>query len=603
MNWLEDRIRLAGLFLVGAILPLALLALVLLLGVLALLASRHFWAGSMLLLGALLLINGSYGVYLGFKSWPRPQGRPMGEEDSPALKEVLQACATSWRGPAVKTMILDPQGWNFDLLGTPVLGLLGWNRFHWVMGVYPLLALSSRELDAILSWELVWWSDQQAWLNLQVKRLVTYWQLLDGLFAEKPQARWRQLWLGALLRPYSRWMVRLTEKFLLRECLWTDSVVAEQHGTATYGRALCRLAILRPLVERHLFPAILADLRAGKPMPEDLYGHMAKALAGCAEPAQEILALALEGLVPQAPPLLKLRLAQLGVAAAVPLPPVVPALHHYLEGTPVLEEMEAALKLRIHTQLAKATLRKSEGDRRYRELGLLLGETFPHHPQALEYLILAFDRTPAQVFCGLLLAFREVRSRHADFQFLMVKWFLRNGLMPEARAQINGLLLLNPFLAPVCHGLLGEYHRKSGELVLAAQEWNLARRSEALVDQATRERGSASLGDALEPHGCAGAQLEAMVSYLKALGGELGEAFLVRKKLAIHPDHPVLLLVVRPRVGWWDPRGRKLVAFQARIARECPFPGRSTGFVLVLRTGLLWPYRRMFKKLGALILS
>ena len=54
---------------------------------------------------------------------------------------------------------------------------------------------------------------------------------------------------------------------------------------------------------------------------------------------------------------------------------------------------------------------------------------------------------------------------------------------------------------------------------------------------------------------------------------------------------PVLLLVVRTEGAWWDPGGRKREACQARIERECPFPGRATGHVLVLRPGL--PYRRL----------
>ena len=602
MNWLEDRIRLAGLFLLGAVVPVAALLFTVAAGVLALCATSAGWGRGLLFLGVLLLAHGGYGLYLGFKSWPKPAlaGRQLGKEEAPELTGLLQACCASWKGPRVNTVVLDPHSWNLDLLGTPVLGLLGWPRFHWVVGVYPLLALSAREVDAVLSWEVVWWSDQQAWLNLQIKRLVAYWQLLHAFLCVAPLS-WKNLWLAGFLRPYSGWMVRFMQGFLVRECLWTDSVVAEQHGAGTYARALCRLAILGPLVDRHVFPELLLEVRAGNPIPEDLYGHMERALVRCTEPAREILALALDGLVPHAPPLLKLRLNQLGVTPEVPMPPAVPAIHHFLDGTPVLRELEDGLRLRIQAQLDKASRRRQEGDRRYRELGLLVGEAFPRHPQALEYLGLAFDRTPAQVFSGMILAFLEVNWVLPDIQFLMVKWYLRNGLVEEARSQIRSLLLQNPFLAPVCHSLVAEYHRKKGELALAGQEWNLARRAEALVSRAHKERGSASLGDALEPHGCAEPQLEAIVSYLKALG-ELGEAFLVRKKLALHPDHPVLLLVVRPRISWWDPRGRKRRAFQSRIARECPFPGQSTGYVLVLGTSLLWPHRRLFKSLGALIL-
>jgi hypothetical protein len=183
---------------------------------------------------------------------------------------------------------------------------------------------------------------------------------------------------------------------------------------------------------------------------------------------------------------------------------------------------------------------------------------------------------------------------------LSVQYILRKGRPERAQEMVRDLLGQNPFLAPACHAMLAAYFRDHGDLEQSEREWNRARSAEALQDQARIERGSASLGDSLEPHGCAGAQLEPMVSYLQALDG-LGEAFLVRKKVAVHPELPVLLLVVRSRCGWWDPRGRKREAFKARIQRECPFPGRATGHVLVVRPGLLRRYRGTLEGLGARI--
>ena len=175
--------------------------------------------------------------------------------------------------------------------------------------------------------------------------------------------------------------------------------------------------------------------------------------------------------------------------------------------------------------------------------------------------------------------------------------------MAQAQTLAQTVVARNPFLAPLCHRLFFHHYRDQGELAAAEREWALGRRAEVLQERARKERRSASLADDLEPHGCEAPQLAAMVSYLKAVEG-LGKAFLVRKKLAVHPDHPVLLLVVRPHgLGWsWDPKGRKRIAFQTRIARECPFPGRATGYVLVMRPGLLWRYRRLLDGLGAVIL-
>jgi hypothetical protein len=219
----------------------------------------------------------------------------------------------------------------------------------------------------------------------------------------------------------------------------------------------------------------------------------------------------------------------------------------------------------------------------------------------MEYLNLAFDRTSPEVFRVLLEAARSAHPRHPDGRILGVRLHLREGQVALAEAQVAAILTQNPFLAPVCHRVLAQHHREQGDLAAAEQALNLACRAEAMLDRARKERRGASLSDPLEPHGCLDAQLAPMVSYLETLGG-LERAFLVRKKLAVHPEHPVLLLVVSPQHGWWDPWGRKRQAFQTRIARECPFPGRATGYVLVARPALLWRHRALFDALGALIL-
>jgi len=554
----------------------------------------------LLLLGGGIMVHGGYGLLLGLRSWPNPRGRQVTETEAPALMACLEECRAAWRGPEVEAVLLDPHAWGQDLLGTPNLGLLGWARFHWLIGVYPLAALSTREWEALLSWEVVWWSEQQGWLNLQVKRLVAYWQMLYGQLWEG-EPTWLKRWGAGLMRPYARFMVRRVEGFLVRECLWTDGHIARHYGTATLSRALCRLALLRPLVDRRFFPELEARLKAGEPLPEDLHGTLMEVLGRAPEGQEELLELALDGLEPHAPPLLKVRLDKLGVAPMVPMPPTKPALRQLLEGTEVLAEVQDALKALIRTHQAGKALREREADARFATLGSRVSGWFPHHPHAMEYLNLAFDRTSPEVFRILLDAARSAHPRHPDTRILEVRLHLRQGQVALAEALVAALLAQNPFLGPICHRLLAQHHRDQGRLPEAERAWNQACRAQSLLDRARKERRGASLADPLEPHGYAQAQLEAMVSYLKTLGG-LDQAYLVRKKLQVHPEHPVLLLVVRSQGAWWDPGGRKRQAFQTRIARECPFPGRATGYVLVARPVLLWRHRRVFDALGALIL-
>jgi hypothetical protein len=591
---MEDRLRLLGHFALGTLVPLTGVLLPLVLVAAPVLGIAGRWGGAGLaVLGGLLLGSTGYGLYLGFQSWPDPRGRRVTEAEAPQLRTWLEGSRRSWGGPKAQSVILDPNGWAQDLLATPSLGLLGWARFHWMIGVYPLLALSTREWEALLAWEVVWWSNQQSWLNLQVKRLVVCWQLLysqlwaDGL-------GWRR-WAAGFLRPYSRWMTRRLEGFLIRECLWTDALIARQHGAATFSRGLCRLAVMRAVVDRRFFPELEVRLLAGEPVPDDLYGYLAEVLGRFPKGLEGALELALDGLEPQAPPLLKVRLEKLGVTPSVPLPPAQPAYRHLLEGTAVLRELQDKLRNQILNHMDQRAQRRREADRRFLALGPRMPGWFPNHPQAMEYLNLAFDRTSPETFWKLLEVTRAAHPRHPDIPLLKLRWCLRHGSIETAQTLVTGLLTQNPFMAGPCYRIMAQHFRDRGELVEAEPYWDLALRAEAVLARARRERGSATLADPLEPHGCAGPQVAEMVNYLQSLDS-LGEAFLVRKKLTVHPEHPVLLLVVKPRASWW---GQKRGDIQARIAREFPFPGRSTGFVLVVRPGLLWRYRSLFEGLDA----
>jgi len=594
----------AGLFALGALLPLGVLILLVVLGAWGLAAAVRWRTGTGGLLALLGLGNGLVGLALAFRSFPPPKGRTLGPEEAPLLEAYLQEQSQSWAGPKAGGVILDPDAWGVDLVGVPTLGLLGWTRFRWFLGIYPLLALSARELDTLVSWEVVWWSDQQGWLNLQVKRLVAYWQRLDGALGPGRQFKFLGQDLGALIfiRAYARWMARRTDTFLARECLWNDAVVAKQHGTATFGRALCRMAILKALVDRRVFPAWEDRLLAGEVLPEDLYAQMAQALGRWPESSAGLLELALDGLNAQAPPLLRLRLEQLEAHPVPPMPPGEPALNRLLGGTDLLHRLEAGFLARLHGHVLAGLQTKALKELRYAELALTVAGAFPEHPRAGEYLDLAVDRAPVATLAPLLEAFARLQPGAAQALLLPLRWHLRRGQYVEAEAQARRTMADNPFLAPLCHTLLGDHLKAQGDQTGAERQWNLARRAEAQVERARHERHSASLGDPLEPHGCAAGQLEPMVNYLRSLPG-VGEAYLVGKRVALHPDHPVLLLVVRQRGAWWDVLGRRRVAFQDRIARECPFPLRATGFVLVAQPVLLWRHKGLLRRMAALIHS
>ena len=102
MNWLRDRAHSASMFALGALLPLAGLACLTLLG--ALLATRPLpWTGPLALVpAAFLLGNATYGFHLALKSFSRPPGRRLTPGEAPALQELLASAQAAWRWSSSK---------------------------------------------------------------------------------------------------------------------------------------------------------------------------------------------------------------------------------------------------------------------------------------------------------------------------------------------------------------------------------------------------------------------------------------------------------------------------------------------------------------------
>jgi len=594
LTWIRHQFHLLGLFILGAALPLG--------GVLLMLAAGLLMFGSItgILLGAFLLSNGAYGLAMSFKTFPLPVGRILDASNAPSLMDKLNELARAWKGPKTKQLILDPGFWGVDLVGVPTLGVLGWPRFKWLLGVHPMLALSSREFEALASWELVWWCDQQNWLNLQVKRLAAYWNRLNLTFQGENANRspLRERWSRAFLKPYARWINRRFEPFLVNELVRTDAIVAGQFGSATLARALCRLALLKPLLDCRVFAEWDRRLKLGEALPERPYAYVTELLGRWPEGAEGLLELSLDGLVSGAPPLLRLRFENLDETAMVPVPSLQRGKP--LEEGGVMQELEAEWGARLGALAVEAQRSRAAKEERFLGLRSILVSGFPHHFDSKEFLQLAALRMPLEEFLGLARRYLQAHPGDLDARLLVHRARLRLDL-DQAQQDLSEMVRENPFLGPARHELLGELAWEQGNQREGESQWILARRAEAQVEQARRERSSVVLKDAFEAHGCSVAEVAAIITYLKTQP-KVREAFLVRKQVEHFPDHPVFFLVLRWRRPFWDLRDRKRSAFQSEIASNCPFPLGGTSFVLVTTNSHLRWQRKRLRQLEGQIL-
>lgn len=593
MNRFEDRLRTLLLLNLGATLPLTALAC---LGIMAacMVVQPHSvlrWAA--LPLVALLMLNLVTGVGYALKTFPPPPGRRIAPGEAPALEACLDLALAEWQGPRRVGILLTPDAWTLELTGVPVAGMLGWNRYHWSVGIYPLLVLGLGEFQALAAWEAAFWSDHLGWINLQAKRLCVYWYRLHLHLEKGPRKGWGAL----LLRPFAAWMVGRAQPFLAREFLRVDHAIAASHGAATLGRALCRLAILEPLVARRGFAGWNTCIETGRPLPDDLYGDLAARLARPGE-VDGLLGLALDGLQREAPPLLRLRLECLGAGANVPPPLPEAAYQTLLEGTGVLGEIHRVWKVRMTEGVEASARERRAGQERFWQLSADLEGSFPDHPDSQELLALAFHHASWDEFDLLLRMFRQARPGSVRAGFLAVRRALQRGLDAAAFQEARRLLGRDPLLAPVCHEVIARHLWDRGEAVGADEAWNRALRSAAAAERLRREVEGGRLEDDLEPCPRDLAALDCLRGHCGAMG-EVGAAWLFRKRTPASSVPPVMVLVVDGGWAAWNPRGR--LDLRRRLEAACPRPDGAILFVQVAGPFARWRWRDKLDGEGALI--
>ncbi|HLO66549.1 MAG TPA: hypothetical protein VK188_05990 [Holophaga sp.] len=602
MTWIEDRFRCAALFALGALLP-ALAVAGLLLAAWTLAAWTQGWARAALVPAILFLaLNGAALLWTLAGSFHRPPGRTLREGEAPVLEDLLEEEAASWKAPRRVRIILAPDLFSVELTGVPAGGWCGWTRYHWHVGIFPLLALSLAELRAVVAWEVVFWSDYQGWLNLQVKRLATFWyRVLLRESERQGDGAWHiRRWTFLAAYRFARFAVTAFQPFLAREFVKADQAVAEAHGAPVLARALCRMALVQPLVHRKVFARWDLALERGLDLPADLHGDAARALARLPEDAADLLELAMNGFQRESPPLLRLRLEYLRAVPSAPLAPAAPAYRALLEGTAVEREIQDRWRERISAALAEAAERHEAGAAAWRLADPGLRAAFPDHPGAAEHLELAFHHAPWEEFDHLLAMYRASRPLDPLGPFLAARRALQRGREHHAVMEAGDLLRLDPLQAAACHELLARHLRARGDEAPADREEDFALRARAVADRARRERQGASLGDVLEPHPFAPPELRELLRVCHS-DPRIGEVHLVRKSVSIAADRPVLLLVVRMRGAWMDPFGLRRRELQRHLERICPFPSEATGFVQVVGWASLLRFESKLRRAEGLI--
>lgn len=536
--------------------------------------------GLLVLVGALPFAQGAYGLGMCLRTFPMPSGEDVKLAEAPLLASWLEELRASWFSFRGRGIQLVRGGWTLDLVGPPALGLLGWLRLRWRLGVFALLALGDREFEALASCELVWWSHQQPWLNLQVKRLSLFWRLTAQRL-EAEAAAGTPLWnalIHRILRRYARFVNLQLEPFLVGQVLDADQSVARAYGAPTLARALCRLAVLPAVLDRRVYPAWTAERERGGRLPEHLHHGIREAFQRHPEASEAILANALAGQVPEAPALLQLRLEALGEAPAMPIPAEGRRLLEALDDTGRIEALEAAWRRDAEDHLSAVEAAREAERTRLEELEARRGDGPPAPQDLYEHLRLACLHGDRQV-CQDLLA--EALAQHPEdgtIRQTVLQQRLRSGELEGLEPDLEAFRDLHPYNRASYHELRADYLARLGDLSGQEAALGEAHRAQQEAEEARRERATLRLQEATEPHGLEPEALERLREQLAAFP-DAGAACLVRKPVQVLPDLPAYLLVIRWK-GMVDGGSPNRRAFQDRLARSLTFPFPSVGFVL-----------------------
>lgn len=574
---LLGTLRLIWLLAIACVLPLAITFLSIALLPVAL-AIPLATMNPILILPALLLIA-SIWIWLRFlfKSFPPPSGRRISLDEVPEFKDWFEGIRVGWEGPLVPHVRL-VRTWGLGLWARPVMGLLGWCRFHWEFGVVPLMALSLAELECLLAWEMAYWSKQHGWLNLEIKRLSTYWREVERLSREVPALHHSESFEQSLKKLPARlfhafvsWICRRLDPFIIEQCFAVDRGIANHYGGAQYARALLRFELLEPMCKEFIFSKWDGD----EGLPSAPLDSLQAFLRHWPMDAEEVLKKTISQLESSGQSLLPPRLKYLGVEPHIPIPPTETAVLALFKPPidDVLQDLEQSwLGIKRRKEESRSELERLD-------TSIKAGGGTPEEISNWGWNCLE-SGDPGGILPPVDRAI-EQQPRNAALIALRARVNVRLGNFEAMEEDLNRLVSLHPYNWPEVHLIRALMYEQAGDKDAAEASRKAMEESQVEVDAARRERAAQFTRAQFLPHNLDGHALDPLVQAL-AEDRRIISAWLSRRRLTHMPERPYLILVVRP--SWFPWRWAETPYRQALardLASKLPFPAGCDAFVQV----------------------
>jgi Zn-dependent protease with chaperone function len=542
--------------------------------ILLLLAARFRQAYAAFKLGMPLLAL----AYLILRSlWVRlepPEGVEVDARKAPRLVAEIESIRQALGSPGVDRILLTGE-FNAGVAQIPRLGILGWTRNYFAIGLPLLMALSPLQFRAVMLHEFGHLSGGHGKTGSFVCRIRVTWSRLMEIMAESEH------WGAIFFRRFFAWYAPFFNSYsfvLARGQEYeADRMAATLTSAKNTAAALVAIEVRNRYLDRVFWPRVCGAVANDAEPPFPFTRMLTDPLRPDDGTAMEWLSRALRRSTGTADthPALGDRLKALGCDPVVTEPLARSAAAYFLgESLPeMVDEIDARWRARVegtwrerHEYLQGAMKRRAEllatapAERtaeNEREIAAIV-ELLEGGEAALPLYRAELDRTPLD----------------ASLQYAVGRILLESGngvgiahieraMELDRSLEMDGCNLIYAHLtAEGCDAEARPYLRRWEE---SAEIHRLAR----------RERHSVSVRDAVHPHRLEEGEVRRIAEQLQRYP-ELQAAWLAEKTVRYLPGNPFYILVVSISAPWYRYRAAGYFSgFARRLARELHCPGET----------------------------
>lgn len=222
----------------------------------------------LLILPAWVMVKSS--VQMLFSRFPKPQGRELTTQETPALFARIEELRRRMRGPRIHHILLT-EDLNAAIVQHPRLGLFGWEENYLILGLPLLQTMSEEEALAVVAHEYGHLSGHHSRLGGFIYRFRAAWGRMQEL-SEQWQD-WGSRLIARLFRWYAPYFNAYTFVLARQNEYIADRTSVEMVGARSAANALMRVNVAAQFENEVFWPAI-NRLVAEVPQPlESRYGY------------------------------------------------------------------------------------------------------------------------------------------------------------------------------------------------------------------------------------------------------------------------------------------------------------------------------------------